>query len=252
MAAPDPDNEDDMRRLVLFRHGKAEAAEPGRKDRDRRLAERGRRSAALVGDYLAHHALVPDFVLCSPALRTRETWRLAAERLPASPRLQEDDRLYGAEAAAQEGRGFVFDHDAQLADAPRRFGPAPVGTDERRDMPFVVEARHRVVRLGLELGVRQASLRIGAEQRQPPAMNEIVHERRDEHGLAGARQARDAQPDGRVPQAGNVILQALRSDARVVEERGGHGNGSGPRYGVPRRRAEAWTLTTPLRRASWA
>ena len=92
------EDEDDMRRLVLFRHGKAEPAEHGRKDRDRRLAERGRRSAPLVGDYLAHHALVPDFVLCSPALRTRETWRLAAERLPASPRLQEDDRLYGAEA----------------------------------------------------------------------------------------------------------------------------------------------------------
>ena len=98
MAAPDPDNEDDMRRLVLFRHGKAEAAEPGRKDRDRRLAERGRRAAALVGDYLAHHELVPDLVLCSPALRARETWRLAAERLPAPPPQREDDRLYGAEA----------------------------------------------------------------------------------------------------------------------------------------------------------
>ena len=87
-----------MRRLVLIRHGKAEPAAPGRKDRDRRLAERGRRSAALAGDYLARHELVPDLVLCSPALRARETWRLAAERLPAPPPLREDERLYGAEA----------------------------------------------------------------------------------------------------------------------------------------------------------
>ena len=87
-----------MRRLVLFRHGKAETAEPGRKDRDRRLTERGRRAASLVGDYLAHHDIAPDLALCSPALRARETWRLAAERLSAPPRIMEDDRLYGAEA----------------------------------------------------------------------------------------------------------------------------------------------------------
>ena len=39
------------------------------------------------------------------------------------------------------------------------------------------------------------------EHRQPAAMQQLVHQRGDEHGLAGARQAGDAEPDGRIEQA---------------------------------------------------
>ena len=37
-----------MRRLLLLRHAKTERAEPGERDRDRKLMERGRADACLL------------------------------------------------------------------------------------------------------------------------------------------------------------------------------------------------------------
>ena len=74
-----------MRRLLLFRHAKAERSEPGMEDRARRLVERGQKDAATVGAYMASHALVPDRVMTSPSARTQETWKFAAHRLQAGP-----------------------------------------------------------------------------------------------------------------------------------------------------------------------
>ena len=87
-----------MRRVVLFRHAKSSRDGPALKDRDRPLAKRGITDAPVMGNYLARHGLVPDLVLCSPAVRTRETWRLAAESFARAPRMQEVDRLYEADA----------------------------------------------------------------------------------------------------------------------------------------------------------
>ena len=66
--------------------------------------------------------------------------------------------------------------------------------DQRLDMILVLEARHRVVGLFLQEGAGDAPGFLRLEQRQPAAMDEIVDQRRDEHGLAGARQAGDAEP----------------------------------------------------------
>ena len=41
-------------------------------------------------------------------------------------------------------------------------------------------------------------MRHGIEERHARAGHEIVHERGDEHGLAGAREPRDAEPHGRL------------------------------------------------------
>ena len=62
------------RRLVLLRHAKAAAPEPGQRDVDRPLTARGLADAAAVGAWLAAHLGRPDLVLCSPAVRTRQTW----------------------------------------------------------------------------------------------------------------------------------------------------------------------------------
>ena len=59
-----------MKTLLLLRHSKAGAGAP---DRDRGLTGRGRRQAAAAGRYLAAEGLLPDFVICSDARRTRET-----------------------------------------------------------------------------------------------------------------------------------------------------------------------------------
>lgn len=64
-----------MLRLMLLRHAKA-AWPKDVADLDRPLAERGRKAAPLMGDYLARENLLPDLVIVSPATRTRQTWDL--------------------------------------------------------------------------------------------------------------------------------------------------------------------------------
>jgi phosphohistidine phosphatase len=61
-----------MPSLIVLRHAKA-AAGPGLADIDRPLNERGRRDAAATGEWLRNGGLTPDFVLCSTAVRTRQT-----------------------------------------------------------------------------------------------------------------------------------------------------------------------------------
>jgi phosphohistidine phosphatase len=83
-----------MRRLMLLRHAKSDRSVPGMRDHDRPLNSRGREAAPRVGAYMASHALIPDFVVCSTATRTRETWDLVAAALGASPKVHYDERIY--------------------------------------------------------------------------------------------------------------------------------------------------------------
>ena len=59
------------RTLLLMRHGKA--AWPDVPDHERPLAERGRREAALTGEWLLGQFDQIDAILCSTATRTRQT-----------------------------------------------------------------------------------------------------------------------------------------------------------------------------------
>jgi phosphohistidine phosphatase len=85
-----------MRRLLLLRHAKTERPEPGQRDRDRKLMARGRADAPIIGAYMAHHRLVPDLALVSPATRTLETWELVAAAFGKTPRMVKDERIYNA------------------------------------------------------------------------------------------------------------------------------------------------------------
>jgi phosphohistidine phosphatase len=85
-----------MRRLILFRHAKAEASEPGTEDRARGLVERGRKDAAKIGAYMASHALTPDRVVISPAARTQETWKYTSAAFKPAPGAKTADALYDA------------------------------------------------------------------------------------------------------------------------------------------------------------
>ncbi|MGI9169355.1 MAG: SixA phosphatase family protein [Caulobacteraceae bacterium] len=73
-----------MRRLILFRHAKAEARAPGGQDIDRALTARGSRDAAVIGEVLAKAGLSPDLALVSPARRARETWECARGGFPGA------------------------------------------------------------------------------------------------------------------------------------------------------------------------
>ena len=73
-----------MDRLILLRHGKAEAEAPTGQDFDRALTIRGRSDAALIGRTLAEAGAAPDLALVSPAMRAKETWEQAAPFFPGA------------------------------------------------------------------------------------------------------------------------------------------------------------------------
>jgi phosphohistidine phosphatase len=83
-------------RLMLLRHAKSEKAEPGLRDHERRLNDRGERDAETIGAYLARHGLLPDLVAVSTSQRTRQTWEHVAAMLSASPPASFEERLYNA------------------------------------------------------------------------------------------------------------------------------------------------------------
>lgn len=84
-----------MRRLILLRHTKSDWPN-GMVDRDRPLAERGRRAAPLMGRMLIDRGFVPDKVLVSTAERTVETWALASAGLIQFPPATPEPRIYEA------------------------------------------------------------------------------------------------------------------------------------------------------------
>ena len=85
------------RRLILTRHAKSAWDDPLIKDHDRPLNARGVRAALVLGEWLTSRGYEPDEVLCSSALRTRETWeRVMAAPLEVRPKLQFLDALYHA------------------------------------------------------------------------------------------------------------------------------------------------------------
>ncbi len=65
-----------MRSLILMRHAKSDWSDEGLPDHDRPLAPRGRRAAPLIGAMLAERLPPPELVLCSTAVRARQTLAL--------------------------------------------------------------------------------------------------------------------------------------------------------------------------------
>ncbi|WP_046734537.1 SixA phosphatase family protein [Streptomyces humi] len=83
------------RRLVVLRHAKSAWPE-GVPDELRPLAARGRRDAPAAGRALAASGCLPDLAVCSTAVRTRQTWELAAGQWGTPPPVRYDSRVYAA------------------------------------------------------------------------------------------------------------------------------------------------------------
>jgi phosphohistidine phosphatase len=124
-------------RLVLLRHAKAEHGLDV-PDVQRPLTTRGRRQSAEVGTALAAAGLVPDLVLCSPSVRTRQTWQLAQTTLHAEPEVAFPDELYDAGVdqvlaavrAADETAGVVLVVGHEPAMSRTAAALAGLGSDE--------------------------------------------------------------------------------------------------------------------------
>jgi phosphohistidine phosphatase len=87
-----------MKTLILLRHAKSDWDDDRLSDHDRPLSKRGRKAAPLIGRWLAEHAPAPDLILCSTALRTRETLDLVRAEIGEAAKVAYEPGLYLAEA----------------------------------------------------------------------------------------------------------------------------------------------------------
>jgi phosphohistidine phosphatase SixA len=107
------------RELLILRHAKAEPLAPGGTDFERPLADKGRRQAKEVRDWLAKHKAKPARVLCSPSARTRETAALALPEVepdydPAIYEATPGTLLALVDTAADSGLTVLVGHNPGL------------------------------------------------------------------------------------------------------------------------------------------
>jgi phosphohistidine phosphatase len=86
-----------MRRLYVLRHAKSSWKQPGLADHDRPLAGRGRHAGEALARHLREQRIEPQLVLCSTALRARETLEHIVPAL-GTRAVHFESELYGASA----------------------------------------------------------------------------------------------------------------------------------------------------------
>ena len=96
-ASPDRTGE---KTLIILRHAKSDWPK-GVADHERPLGARGNREAPLAGKWLVEQGIYPDMILCSDAVRTRQTCTWVCSELgEKAPTPYLDSRLYDADAAS--------------------------------------------------------------------------------------------------------------------------------------------------------
>lgn len=88
-----------MPTLYLLRHAKSSWDLPDLPDHDRPLAPRGVRACALIATHLREREIAPELVVCSTAVRTRETLAGIAGGFARPPRIEYEDATYDASTA---------------------------------------------------------------------------------------------------------------------------------------------------------
>ena len=82
------------RQLIVMRHATADSG--GGRDHDRILTPRGQDEARRVGLSIRSRGPIPQRVLCSSAVRCRETWQALSASLGSTPVIDFEDSLYNA------------------------------------------------------------------------------------------------------------------------------------------------------------
>ncbi|MEM9278169.1 MAG: histidine phosphatase family protein [Pseudomonadota bacterium] len=83
-----------MLRLYVMRHAKSSWAVPGARDFDRELNDRGKSDLELVSREIKSRKLIPQKVLCSPSVRTRQTLKDIENALSPEPEIEYLSELY--------------------------------------------------------------------------------------------------------------------------------------------------------------
>ena len=82
-----------MLTLSLLRHAKSSWDQP-LKDSERPLAKRGESTAPRMGAFMASHGVAPELILCSPAVRARQTLDLVLPHLAGAPTVAYEEAFY--------------------------------------------------------------------------------------------------------------------------------------------------------------
>lgn len=114
----------------------------GLDDRERTLAERGRSDAIRMGQFLREEGCVPQLVLCSTAVRTRETLDLVLPQLGDTPAVRLMSELYLArwisivnlvrQVRDQANILLVVGHSPGLEESGRKLARPPGDTKARQ------------------------------------------------------------------------------------------------------------------------
>jgi len=86
-----------MLTLTLFRHAKSSWELNGLDDRERPLNARGSSAAPLMAGFMHEHRIRPELVLCSTAVRTRQTLEPVLSGMKPAPKVKYEDALYLAD-----------------------------------------------------------------------------------------------------------------------------------------------------------
>lgn len=81
--------------ITLVRHAKSSWKVTGQSDHDRTLSSRGERDAPIMANRLVERQCIPDLILCSSAVRTRQTARYLMDAFGiGDDTLREERHLY--------------------------------------------------------------------------------------------------------------------------------------------------------------
>ena len=93
-----------MLTLSLLRHAKSSWDDSSLDDFERPLNKRGEAAAPRMGAFMAQHGLAPDLILCSSAVRARQTLELVLPHLADRPQVVYEDGFYLAAPSAMLAR----------------------------------------------------------------------------------------------------------------------------------------------------
>jgi phosphohistidine phosphatase len=116
-----------MKTLFLIRHAKSSQAEPGMKDFDRPLNDRGKKDAPLMGKILHQKKIKPDLLISSPAKRALSTAQKIAKEIDyPKAKIKKEAKIYEAsvktllhivnEIEDKNKNVFLFGHNPGFTD----------------------------------------------------------------------------------------------------------------------------------------
>jgi phosphohistidine phosphatase len=101
-----------MPNLILLRHGESAEKQAGETDFERVLTQRGITSIKQLALQLSNEKLIPDYVLTSPAMRTKQTTQIVLDALGLAAEPHAEYAIYNGDDVVYQAllESVVKDH----------------------------------------------------------------------------------------------------------------------------------------------